>query len=477
MTNNKADGITFDRQSGISEEEQKEILAKINDITEKRRRSLAAKADAVAAAEVPTDGKGNKIRFAAKKSGNLFPILFNTAAVLALAGGLFLLSSFQGKNDIEYRTGGTKVYNSAERALIEEIRKETSSRLQTKEKEIAVMTSQLEGVDAELRGLNSAGGELTAEQKATEARLKTLHDEYTASLEKLREERSDILEESRVKELLLQTQLDNRMQEFIFTEEQSTAALAKLREELETLSREQSLSATVEAQMGAFFANVYDQVRENRLDDATGTIKSMRDFLNTPAFQALRTIQARKELYTQSVNALEAVVEEARRERAAPAGEASPAGNVTADAGVEKTLADLRERNAELEQIIESVSVQGTGTNRRLAELDRTVQNLEASSKEKDSQISTLTTNLTTQTQNAQNAQQQATAAQTQVTTLTQTVAARDGTINDLRGRLTTRDNAIAVIREIVASGEIADMTVGQLTNSLERIRQTLNQQ
>jgi hypothetical protein len=38
MTNDNQDAITFDPNSGISEEEQKEILATINDITESRRR-------------------------------------------------------------------------------------------------------------------------------------------------------------------------------------------------------------------------------------------------------------------------------------------------------------------------------------------------------------------------------------------------------------------------------------------------------
>jgi chromosome segregation ATPase len=490
MTNNntaasaKGDGITaeggaitFDRQSGISEEEQKEILAKINDITESRRRSLAAEAGTL-------EGKGKKIRFQSKKSGNIFPVFVNAAAIMALAVGLLILSSFQGKTDVQVRTG-EKIYNSAERALIEEIRRETSSRLEAKEGEISTITSQMEEIDSELRGLYSSNEELTDEQRATETRLKSLHNEYYASLAKLQDERSNILEEARIREVGLQLQLESRTQELALTEEQNNAALQLLRDELDR----QNHAATVEAQISALFANLYSQIRENRLDEASGTIQSMRNFLNTPAFQSLRSIQARKELYTQSVNAFEAMLDEARRNRAAMAGDERPPD--------ERALRELQERNAELERNIEAITSQGSGTTRRITELQKNVtdlqntnRNLETDSRNKDNRISTLQSELTTQTRNTQTAQQeaaaarqQATAAQAENATLTQTVATRDSTIaarestiQELRGQISTRTNTINVIRNIVASGEIEDMTVGQLTTSLQSIRRTLNE-
>jgi chromosome segregation ATPase len=510
MTNNdsdavtKDDAITFDPKSGISEDEQKEILEKIDGITESRRRSLSATADAGEAAEVG-GGKGKKNRFKAKKSGNLFPALVNAAAVIALVGGLFVLSSFQGKTDTQVRTG-TKVYNSAERALIAEIRKETSSRLEAKENEIAQITTQLEGVDAELRGLYSSSGELTDEQRVTEARLKSLHEEYLASLAILQDERSRILEDARTREAVLQTQLENRTRELALTEEQSTAALELVRSELDRLSKEQAQAATVEARMGALFANLYGQLNENRLDEAAGTIQSMRNFLNTPAFQALRSIQARRELYTQSVNAFQAMLDEARRNRAIIAGEMKPP-----DASAEEELADLRERVVELQQNLDAVS-QGSGATRnRLAELDKNNKALEASSKAKDRTISDLESKLTMQTrdtqtarqqtetvrqqaetarQQAETARQEATAAhQTEVAALTQTVEARettikeredtirerDSTINEQVGQLRTRNNVISVITDVVGNDDVADMSHRQISDMIERIRRTLN--
>jgi len=102
MTSNSEDafGIVFDAKSGISEEEQREILAKINNIAEKNRLSLSE-----------GEGKSKKTRFKAKKSGGRFPVIVNIIAFSALAAGLLILISMQGKTDARIRTG-TKVYNT-----------------------------------------------------------------------------------------------------------------------------------------------------------------------------------------------------------------------------------------------------------------------------------------------------------------------------------------------------------------------------
>jgi hypothetical protein len=86
MTNN--DEIAMDVSCGISAEEQKEILAQINGIAEKNRRSLSAAADV-------SDEKGI---FKAKKSGSFFPILVNAAALALIIGGGGGAVRFSGQN-------------------------------------------------------------------------------------------------------------------------------------------------------------------------------------------------------------------------------------------------------------------------------------------------------------------------------------------------------------------------------------------
>jgi chromosome segregation ATPase len=432
MTNNHE--IVFDSGCGIPEEEQRDILARINGIAEKNRLSLSSPGD--------SGGEDMKTRsFKAQKTGGFFPLLVNAAAIALLAGGFLILSAYKGKTDTQVREG-TKVYNAAERALIEEIRKETSSRLKDKENEISQINSQLEGIDAELRELLSSKQELTAEQKASESRLKSMQDAHRKSLSSLQEERSDILEEARTRESSLQAQLESRIRELALVSQGAAGADAAY-DEIDRLSREQTQAAAVEAQMAALFNNLNNKINLNRLDEAAEIIKNMRSFLNTPSFQGLRSIQARKELYTQAINSFEKMIEDAMKNQAALASGIPPT-----DEAIEKLVADLWERTDRLEKelsdkdkTLASLSSGGNDRERRINELQREAN-------DKDGQIRSLETRNTTLTQSN--------------TTLTQTN--------------TTQKRTIDSIQEVIQGRNLRDMSVGELERSLERIQEALGQ-
>ena len=452
MTNN--DDITFDANSGISEEEQREILAKINSITEKNQQSLSS--------------RDRKQRYKAKKSGGLFPILVNVAAIAALAGGFYALSVFQGKTDANVREGN-RVYNSAERILIEEIRRETLSRLELKENEITLVSSKLDNVDKELKALYSNTGELSADQLAFEARLKSLQEEYRFALAQLHIERSQILEEARTREASLQAQLENRTRELATVSEQSAAELNTARGEMERLSREQAQTAAIEAQMSAFFATLNRQIAGNHLDDASATVQAMREFLNTPSFLSLRSIQARRELYAQSINSFETMIAEAKKNHAALS-----SGVMPVDRETEQALVDLREKNARLEQDIaekdqtlEALQSQGTGTTQRITELEGSLRTLRNTN-------STLEANLARQTQNAETSRQTAANLQAENATLNQTITTRNNTISNQQATIANREQFVTTIEGVVEGKAITDMTLGELNDSLTRIQAAL---
>jgi len=454
MTTNttSAKGIVFDANCGISEEEQKEIYAQINRITERNRLSLAA----------ATDTKGKKKKsFKAKKSGGFFPAVVNVAAIAVLAGGFFAIYTFQGKTDAEVREGA-KVYNTAERALIEEIRKETSSRLEAKESEISQIASQLEDVDAELRDLHSSAQELTAEQRAAEDRLQAMREEYRATLASLQDERSLILEEARAREASLQAQLESRTRELAMVAEQSAAAIGMAQEELDRLSREQNQAASIEAQMGAFFATLTSRINENRLDEAAEIIAAMRGFLGTPAFQGLRSIQARRDLYAQAINSFDIMIDELRRTQAALA-----TGVVSLDRSAEATFAQVQERAAQLERDL-------ADRDRRLREAER---NLTTTATARDS----ATQNVATLERRVETLQTQNTTLQTNVNqatqranTLQETVAARDTTIRSQTATINNRDACIQQIQQVLQGKVLADMSFNELNDSLTRIQTAL---
>ncbi|MDR0582982.1 MAG: hypothetical protein LBG57_01335 [Treponema sp.] len=436
-----SDGIVFDPNAGISEEEQREIMLKINGITEKNRRSLSGADEGDAAA-------GGKGRFKAKKSGSLFPILVNAGAAALFAGGFLLLSSFQEKTDISAREGPV-VYNSAERALIEEIRKETASRIKEKEQEIASIVSRLADVDTELQKLHSSNEELSAEQLAAEEQLTALREEYNSSLLTLQDERSLILENARAREAVLRAQLEARIRELSAASQENEAALSSAQSELERLTAEQETAVSIEAQTAGYFALVNDYIRKSEFIAAAETLRSLRAFLNTPAFQGIRSIQARRDLYAQAINSMEAMVEEAIKNRSA--------FSLSEERAAEEALAELQEENARLEEsvaalsrTVEAASSQGSGLTRRLTELESQAADLRAANSDLERRAASL---------------------EGERTTLSQTLAARETVINDLRTQNAERDDTINELRS-ENTAQAAEVT--NLSNQLTSLRQAL---
>jgi len=371
MTPNNQDnsGIVFDAKSGISEEEQREILAKIDNIAEKNRLSLSE-----------GEGKNKKTRFKAKKSGGRFPIIVNIIALAALAGGLIILVSMQGKTDALIRTG-TRVYNSAERALIEEIRRETQN-----------------------EAAASADGEL------------------------------------------------------------------------ERLNWERSQSAAVEAQMGGFFANLNRQITDNKLDEAAAIIKAMREFINTPAFGTLRSIQERKEMYNQAIASFEKMIDETRKYQTGLNG----GGNVDTG-GLQARITQLEQNLEEKDKTIEAFSSQGTSATRRLTELERTNNTLQTRNSQLQADLdrqtrsaTTLQQNLTQTTTQYQQAANDLQTEKQRTATLTQTVSSRDATIQQRDNSIRDLQQRINRIQEVVQGKAATDMTIAELSQSVSRIQEML---
>jgi chromosome segregation ATPase len=427
-------GIALDAGSGISLEEQREILAGIDHLAEKNRREL---------------GAGGAEPFAAKKRGILFPLLVNGAAILILAGAFLFLLSMRGKEEERFREGRV-VYSSAERALIEEIRRETTRKLGEKEQEIDLVVSRLDEVDAELQSLQVSVDTQAEERKLT---LRRLHDEYESTLAGLQDERSEILESSRTREAALKAQFEARAGELAAAAAESEARLGAARSELERLAGEQERAAAIDAQLSGFFVRAGGAIRAGSPDAAAGILKSARDFLNTPVFQGMRSFQSRKELYTAAADALEGMLGELKKNTAAvPAAVEETAG---ADSGAAALNAELAGKNAalereitELKETITALSGEGSDLGQMLAEARETAatlrnlnQALEAANAERVTAISAL------QSQNG---------------TLTQTVTERDRVIAELRAQTAAQVETIENLNTQLASIRQALQTLSQ---------------
>jgi predicted nucleic acid-binding Zn-ribbon protein len=477
------DDIAIDPNAGISEDEQREILAEINRITAKNRLSLS---------EDSPEAGGVKNEFKAAKKGGLFPALVNAAALILLAGGIFFLLSFQVKEDVNIREGD-RIYNIAEKALIEEIRRETASQLAAKENEIALMTGKLSGVDTELQrlqdslealmnnkeaelrkemseafsaerrrlveqnlseaaiaermrlfdaeriaGMNAELADyrrqLDSERAGSESALKSLQEEYRLSLSSLQQERSHLLESSRAREAALRTQLEAKTLELAAITEQAKISLGEARGELERLSSDQEKAAVIEAQLGGYYVLVNEQIRKGLLEEAPGTLRVMREYINTPAFQSIRSIQARKSLYAASIDILEDVINEISS-REAPA----PADN----GDEEQIITDLWRKNAELEERLEALNKTAASSTASETALKTRAADLERRLAAAASGENTMRTRNTALEREAAEKERTVAALQSENSTLNQTVAARDTTISELRGANASQEETI----------------------------------
>ena len=413
-------GIVFDTGSGISVEEQREILEGIDRITERDRQRLSA--------------AGSTRRFAAKKRGVLFPLLINAAAILILAGGFLFLSTMHGKEEQQFREGKV-VYSSTERALIEEIRRETARELGKKEREIDLVTSQLNDVDAELHSLQAS---VDAEAEERKANLQRLHDQYNAALSELQDERSGILESARLREAAMKARFEAQAGELSAAAAENAARLDAARSELERLSGEQERAAAIDAQLSGFFTRAGGEIRAGNLEAAAGILKSARDFLDTPAFQGMRSFQSRRELYTAAAGTIEGMLGELERS-------AVPGNSGAGESGAAELNAELTGRNAALERQVAELretvtALSGEGSN---------LGQLLAESREAAATLRDL--NQALEAANAERVQTIG-ALQAQNGVLTQTVADREAAVAELRGQNAAQAETIENLNAQLAS-------------------------
>jgi len=400
-------GQNYAAASGISIEEQKEIISAINGIAEKNRRRLSRNTG---------EEQGNKTQINAGKSGAFFPLAVNICAAVILCAGAFLLISFNGKTDAQVREGNA-VFNLTEKALIDDIRKDTAEKIAVKETEISSIASRLEEVDAQLALLHSSNEELTSEQLVTEQRLLFLQNSYREELAQLQDERSRILENSRLREAFLRAQLDERAKEYSAEQQKTSTELNSAMTELERLSGEQEKIAALDAQVAGAFSSVRNLVKNGKYDQAAGAVSQLRDFLNSYSAASARSFQSRKDYYYQSIDFAETMI--------ALIGTGDISGNIASA----QEQAELAEKNAQLEQkiadlqkTVDALSSGSSGQNARLRELDQTitalrasVSSLESGSTEKDRTIASLETERTNLTRTNQTLEQEITNLRNQI--------------------------------------------------------------
>ena len=343
--------ITFDTSSGISLEEQYDILKSINTMAGGRRFEAEA------------------VQVTAKKKDFLFPLYVNIGAIIILGLGVLAFSFFH-RHDEQVIRESSSTLGFTERILIQEIRQETDRLINIKESQINEILSRLSAADNEYRELQISIETLTEAQKERAAQLLIQQDEYRLILSELHDDRARILEDSRRQEAFLRAQAEERIQELSARLDHGQASLTAAMEELRRLGTEQELVSRAESQMSGFYIIVNEQLAGGSFDEASNTLEAMRIFLDSPSLQGISIMQTRRQTHLAAISALEEVIIEGRRLSAEPT---APARNLIQD----NEIAELRARNAALERDIAALSSQGTDQIRILTEYISLINQLE----------------------------------------------------------------------------------------------------
>ncbi|MEE9307567.1 MAG: hypothetical protein V3V57_08630 [Spirochaetia bacterium] len=337
------DEFVLDEQSGISKEDQQEILEEIEKVSEESRISVTPETMVIKAA----------------KRGFVFPLLVNIFSIVLLAGGGFTLYYFFQRGETVLMEEGSAIA-SAEGKLIEELKKESEAALQAKNREINQIQSQLEDIDkrrlelqanmdekiaareTELRGaldaelaaereqlrqqgiseaditsrLNALETEKTAavqqeldsfKRQAEEERLQgeekliALQNEYQQNLALAEADRQRVREAAAAREAELRSQFDAR------TEELEQATL-EAREELNQLAAQQEKQTLAAGQLTGFYSRVKGDIQEGDFDGALENLDAIKEYLDDPSVATLPNMLQRREIELFVVDSISSLV-------------------------------------------------------------------------------------------------------------------------------------------------------------------------
>ena len=336
--------FVFDESSGISKEDQKDILGEIETIATENRIKVSPEV----------------FRIKAIKRGVLFPIIINVAAVIVMAVGITTLLLLFRRGEEQLMESAAAI-STAEGKLLEELKRESSEQLKEKDSEISAIQNQLasieqdrqklqatmegrirdreeelrqaleaelqaekgrleeqglsqEDIDAKIAALETQKqgefqseleefrAEAEEERLRAEENLRRLQEDYNASLAEINAERARIEAEARARERELQSKLDERQQAL---ETEKTEA----EQQLKNLEQQREKEELVDTQLIGFYNTVKTSLKDEKYDDALATLASLRDYLDEDTVVTLPGIQKRREVEFFVIDSLSNLIE------------------------------------------------------------------------------------------------------------------------------------------------------------------------
>jgi hypothetical protein len=321
-------------------------------ITAEERRAIIADIDQVASR---TRIAGSAARSSPKpaKRGFVFPLVVNVLAIGFTAACLLALAlAFRQRDQVTAEL--SSAVTTAEGKLIREIKRDSDSKLQEKDKAIAEIQRRLSSIDrqrgelaasigqkisereAELRAalkaeldaeraklagkgyseadiqdrikkleaqktaefnrrLDEYRRSVEAERAAEEARLAQVRSEYQRDISGLNEERKRILDEAKRSEDRLRASLDARARELEGQGAAARESLARAQAELGRLTEQRAKSAAAEERIVGLYGAIRAALRERRFDSALASVSALDSFMADPSVASDPSLKARRE--------------------------------------------------------------------------------------------------------------------------------------------------------------------------------------
>ena len=325
-----------DSADGISAEDRREIFKAIEKLATGNRLSASVESAVLRP----------------QRKGFVFPLVVNLVAAALTIGVLFGVSYLFRQRDRSVESGGAAL-STAEGKLIDEIRRESESQLQEKDKAISDIQGKLSTLDKErsalaasiddrvkqretqlkidlqnqieqekarlvAQGVSAAAvqeqlakleaqktadmakqldqfkKQTEAERNQADANYQKLRDEYQANIASLGADRQKILDDAKQREDALRASLDAKTKALESQNAAAQAGLAKAQAQLAQLSDQQSRQQAIEDRILGLYDTIRQALREHRYEDAATGSASLTSFLNDPSVATLGVEQGRR---------------------------------------------------------------------------------------------------------------------------------------------------------------------------------------
>jgi hypothetical protein len=357
--------IAFDPKSGISQEDQKDIVQNIDHIMQSSKIKVSP----------------DLFRIKAQKKGVGFPFFVNVAGIVILAAGVFVLWFFFQQNEAKIASGEGGGGSEALREILATQKQQAEEALKKKNEEILGIQSSLDKVNGDLSSLKE---NMSSEIAAKENDIKTKYDqeleaerkkliaagaasgEVDRKLRELQEAQNKQLQaemvafkrdmEARTQEreralLDQQRQFNTRLESATNDRKKLSAAyeeeLRKSEEQLGEETRRNRLLAAqkekfdlIDQQIVGFYRLIQEDIGAAQYPSARKRLQDLRDYLVQPAIMAIPEVARRSEVEAFVIDSLESLI--AANERQAAADQKQASADAQSAQGEAKIVTEIR---------------------------------------------------------------------------------------------------------------------------------------